>query len=379
MQTVYSTKQANRVVSKETYQQIAKTTAVRKKPVSQSNHDAGKNHLSNLERKTMYTEKEIKMFDLDRQYLLISALQKSIRWCEVNESRYFARELLNMGVPGVALNRLLLIAAEDVGLADPTLLKYVRSCLDNFENLIKQHGIKRRDAYKFPDLCDIVDRAAIAAAVSYKSRLLDLAFLATLYDIYENEEFNDQLPDYLNKLAMAVENKDEKQALYYAFVAGLFLNSMDKILKWIQKQGENLKHDLVREWVEEYKRKHELLVFTGSIVMLCRDFHFKHGEFHDLMRKHVGTPIKKAQIPDRAYDMHTRQGRKMGRGLVHFFKVGATVKNERFTNDWQQVGETACFRAEKNGVLKTEKIIKVIEKKFQRSQKTKAVSEPLTF
>jgi hypothetical protein len=206
-----------------------------------------------------------------------------------------------------------------------------------------------------------------------------LAFLATLYDIYENEEFNDQLPDYLNKLAMAVENKDEKQALYYAFVAGLFLNSMDKILKWIQKQGENLKHDLVREWVEEYKRKHELLVFTGSIVMLCRDLDFKHGEFHDLISDHFGTSIKKAQIPDRAYDMHTRQGKKMGRGLDHFFKVGATVKNERFTNDWQQVGETACFRAEKKGVLKTEKIIETIEKKFQRSQKTKAISKPLTF
>jgi len=66
---------------------------------------------------TMYTEKEIKMFNLNRQYLLISALQKSIRWCEVNESRYFARELVNMGVPDVALSRLLLIAAEDVGLS----------------------------------------------------------------------------------------------------------------------------------------------------------------------------------------------------------------------------------------------------------------------
>jgi hypothetical protein len=154
---------------------------------------------------------------------------------------------------------------------------------------------------------------------------------------------------------------------------------MDRILKWIQKQGENLKHDLVREWVTEYKRKPELLVFTGSIVMLCRDLDFKHGEFHDLMHNHVATPIKKAQIPDRAYDMHTKQGKKMGRGLVHFFKVGATVNNERFKNDWQQVGETACFRAEKKGVLKTKKIIEAINKKYKRSQTPKSTSEPLTF
>jgi hypothetical protein len=319
------------------------------------------------------------MYNRNRFHELQSALQKSIRWREVNESRYFAQELMAMGFPGGVFSRLIIIVAEDVGLADPTLLMYIRSCLDSFENLIKQHGIKKRDAYKFPDLCDIVDRAAIAAAVSYKSRLLDLAFLATLYDIYENENFRAPLSKYLNRFAKAVERRDEKQALYNAFVAGLFLNSMDQILKWIQKQGENLKHDLVREWVEEYKRKHELLVFTGSIVMLCRDFHFKHGEFHDLMRKHVGTPIKKAQIPDRAYDMHTRQGRKMGRGLIHFFKVGATVKNERFKNDWQQVGETACFRAEKNGVLKTEKMIKAINKKYQKSQTPKAISKPLTF
>jgi replication-associated recombination protein RarA len=233
----------------------------------------------------MYTEKELKMFDRDRYYLLISALQKSVRWCEVNESRYFARQLVDMSVPGAALSRLLLIAAEDVGLADPTLLIYVRSCLDDFENLIKQQGIKKKDAFKFPDLCDAVDRAAIAAAISSKSRLLAQASFATLFDIYENENFNGQLPDYLNKLVTAVKNKDEKQALYYSFVAGLFLNSMDRILTWIQGQGDKLKRDLVRQWVEEYKRNQELLVFTGSIAMLCRDLDFTHGEFHQSISK----------------------------------------------------------------------------------------------
>ena len=142
------------------------------------------------------------MFDLDRQYILMSALQKAIRWCEVNESRYFARQLVDMGVPAVALNRLLLIAAEDVGLADPTLLIYIRSCLNSFENLIKQHRIKKQEAHKFLDLCDVVDRAAIAAAISYKSRLLALASFATLFDIYENEDFNrEQLVILANPLS----------------------------------------------------------------------------------------------------------------------------------------------------------------------------------
>jgi hypothetical protein len=327
----------------------------------------------------MYNKEDIKMFDLDRQYLLISALQKSIRWCEVNDSRYFARQLVDMGVPGAALNRLLLIAAEDVGLADPTLLIYERSCLDSFENLIKQHGIKKQDAYKFPDLCDTVDRAAIAAAISYKSRLLALLSFATLFDIYENEDFNGQLPDYLNKLATAIENKDEKQASYYAFVAGIFLSSMDRILRWIQKQGENRENDLVQRWAEEYRRKPELLVLAGCVVMLCRDLSFSHGEYATAMSKYLSTPIKKAQIPDRAYDRHTREGRRRGRNLEHFFNVGATVKNERFPNDWEQTGKTASFRADKIGLEKESKIIEAIKKKYEKSQKPTAISKPLTF
>ena len=56
------------------------------------------------------------MFDRNRLHVLQSALQKSIRWCEVNESRYFAKEFMNIGCPGGVFNRLMIIAAEDVGI-----------------------------------------------------------------------------------------------------------------------------------------------------------------------------------------------------------------------------------------------------------------------
>jgi replication-associated recombination protein RarA len=35
------------------------------------------------------------------------------------------------------------------------------------------------------------------------------------------------------------------------------------------------------------------------------------------------------EIPDVAYDMHTRRGQEMGRGLEYFMKDGARVENER--------------------------------------------------
>jgi replication-associated recombination protein RarA len=38
---------------------------------------------------------------------------------------------------------------------------------------------------------------------------------------------------------------------------------------------------------------------------------------------------ERPQIPDVAYDMHTRRGQEMGRGLEHFLKEGARVENER--------------------------------------------------
>ena len=133
----------------------------------------------------------------DKYFVFLSALQKSIRWCEINASRYFAKELMRMGKSVDVLNRLILIAAEDVGLADPSLLLYERECSDEFENLIHQYGIEKKDAFNIPQLREVVDRAVIAAAISYKSRLLPMLSFATLWDIYENENFNKNFSEYL--------------------------------------------------------------------------------------------------------------------------------------------------------------------------------------
>jgi replication-associated recombination protein RarA len=38
---------------------------------------------------------------------------------------------------------------------------------------------------------------------------------------------------------------------------------------------------------------------------------------------------ERPEIPDVAYDMHTRRGQEMGRGLEHFLNEGARVENER--------------------------------------------------
>jgi hypothetical protein len=319
------------------------------------------------------------MYNRNRFHELQSALQKSIRWCEINESRYFAQELMNMGFPGGVFNRLMVIAAEDVGLADPSLLLYERECLDSFENLIKQYEIKKRHAVGSPKLCEVVDRAVIAAAIAHKSRLLPMASFATLFDIYQKETFKENLSTYLEQFTDAVKNGDEKQALYYAFVAGIFLNSKGRILTWIQRQGIIRNDIVIEKWAKESKRNKELLVFAGSVVLLFRDLTFPHGEYIEAIDQYFSIPIKKAQIPDRAIDKHTSAGKRRGRSLEHFFKEGASVKNERFPNDWEQSGKDAYFCAERTGFENTKKLIEAIYEKYKKSQKQKGIYNPITF
>lgn len=328
----------------------------------------------------MYNKEDIKMFDLNRLFILISALQKSIRWCEINESRYFAQELMDMGSqPALIFNRLLIIAAEDIGLADPSLIFYVRKLFDEFEIKRKQNEIKKADAFQFPDLREIVDQAVIAAAISYKSRLLPMATGATLYDIYQNETFKENLSIYLTRFADTVENRDEKQALYYAFVAGIFFNYKDRISIFIREQGKARNDYLIQGWAEEYKRDSEMMVLAGCVVMLCRNLNFTHGEYVDAIDQYLSIPIKKAQIPRRAYDKHTKKGKMMGRGLKHFFKEAATVENERFANDWQKTGENAYYSAERKGFKTTEMLIEAINEKYKNAQNQATTQHILTF
>lgn len=304
------------------------------------------------------------MYNRSKFYEYISAFQKSIRWCDINASRYFARQLMGMGIPGAVFNRLIIIAAEDVGMADPSLLEFERQCLDSFEKMMKQYGIKKRDAVKFPILCGVVDRAVIAAAISYKSRLLPMLSFATLYDIYVNEDFSDDLSEYLDRFVVALENRSEEKALYYAYVVGIFLNSKDRILTMIKSQSVMRNTDLIQKWVEEYKRNNELLVLAGSVVLLCRALSYPHGEYNDVICQYLSLPIKEAKIPDRAFDRHTLVGKRRGRGLAHFFNEAASVKNERFPNDLEKAGRTAYLSAEKIGLGKAAKIIKAIKEKL---------------
>ncbi len=68
--------------------------------------------------------------DGDNHYDLLSALQKSIRGSDPDAACHYLARLLEAGQMQSACRRLMVIAAEDVGLAYPMVLPIVKSCVD---------------------------------------------------------------------------------------------------------------------------------------------------------------------------------------------------------------------------------------------------------
>lgn len=68
--------------------------------------------------------------DGDNFYDLLSALQKSVRGSDPDAACHYLARLLEVGQMQAACRRLMVIAAEDVGLAYPQIIPIVKSCVD---------------------------------------------------------------------------------------------------------------------------------------------------------------------------------------------------------------------------------------------------------
>lgn len=69
--------------------------------------------------------------DGDQHYDLLSALQKSIRGSDENAALHYAARLIDAGDIISLSRRLLVIAAEDIGLAYPQAIPIVKACVDS--------------------------------------------------------------------------------------------------------------------------------------------------------------------------------------------------------------------------------------------------------
>ncbi len=69
--------------------------------------------------------------DTDEHYDLISAYQKSMRGSDPDAALYYLAKILAAGDLPSACRRLLVTASEDVGLANPAVLPFVKACVDS--------------------------------------------------------------------------------------------------------------------------------------------------------------------------------------------------------------------------------------------------------
>lgn len=108
--------------------------------------------------------------DGDQHYDLLSALQKSIRGSDENAAIHYAARLIEAGDIISLSRRLLVIAAEDVGLAYPQAIPIVKACVDSAMQL----GL--------PEARIPLGDAVILLATSPKSNSAYLAMDAALAD-----------------------------------------------------------------------------------------------------------------------------------------------------------------------------------------------------
>lgn len=110
----------------------------------------------------------------DGYYDLISAFQKSIRGSDVNASLHYLVRLIEAGDFDILYRRMLVIAYEDIGLANPSLPPRIVSAIEAAERL----GI--------PELSKPLTCAVIDMALSPKSNTSETSYMAALNDFKKN-------------------------------------------------------------------------------------------------------------------------------------------------------------------------------------------------
>lgn len=107
----------------------------------------------------------------DGYYDVISAFQKSVRGSDVDASVHYLVRLIDAGDFDILYRRMLVIAYEDIGLANPTLQTKVLTAIESAERL----GL--------PELYKPLTQAVIEMALSPKSNTIEQTYQAAINDL----------------------------------------------------------------------------------------------------------------------------------------------------------------------------------------------------
>ena len=110
----------------------------------------------------------------DGYYDVISAFQKSIRGSDVDASLHYLARLIESGDLDILYRRMLVIAYEDIGLANPNLPHRVLAAIEAAERI----GL--------PELSKPLTYAVIDMALSPKSNTTEISYMKAINDLRKN-------------------------------------------------------------------------------------------------------------------------------------------------------------------------------------------------
>ncbi len=139
--------------------------------------------------------------DGDNYYDLLSALQKSIRGSDPDAACHYLARLLEAGQMQSACRRLMVIAAEDVGLAYPQILPIVNACVDMALKL------------GMPEARIPLGDAAVLMATSPKSNSGHIALDAALADVRKGK--GGDFPRHLQNVHADTYTMEREQGYLY--------------------------------------------------------------------------------------------------------------------------------------------------------------------
>ena len=151
--------------------------------------------------------------DGDNYYDLLSALQKSIRGSDPDAAVHYLARLLEAGQMQAACRRLMVIAAEDIGLAYPMILPIVNSCVDMALKL------------GMPEARIALGDAAVLMATSPKSNTGHIALDAALADVRKG--MAGDFPRHLQNVHVDSYTMEREQGYKYPH---------DYPNRWVQQQ-----------------------------------------------------------------------------------------------------------------------------------------------
>ena len=139
--------------------------------------------------------------DGDNFYDLLSALQKSIRGSDPDAACHYLARLLEAGQMQAACRRLMVIAAEDVGLAYPQIIPIVNACVDMALKL------------GMPEARIPLGDAAVLMATSPKSNSGHIALDAALADVKRGKGLG--FPRHLQNVHADSHTMEREQGYLY--------------------------------------------------------------------------------------------------------------------------------------------------------------------